>query len=227
MVSDASNAGYLLTQKTAEDYRSKGYEVFLDASIDFLPGFTVDLLVRRGDEVRVIEVKSRPSLAADPKVRELARLIESRPGWTFELLLVGEPEKLASPPGARPFEGENIVRRVEEAEKSLEAGLLEAAFLLAWSALEAATRTLIAAQGVSDRRITSPRFVLDQAIFHGTISREEYNALIRMLEYRNAIVHGFGVDDFSSNMVTDLIETVKRIAANSTIDADTDGSSAP
>ena len=227
MVSDASNAAYLLTQKTAEEYRSKGYEVLLDASLDFLPGVTADLLVRKGHEVRVIEVKSRLSLAADPRISELARLIASRPGWTFELLLVGEPEKLDSPAGARPFEGENIVRRVEDAEKSLEAGLPEAAFLLAWSALEAATRTLIAAQGVSDRRITSPRFVLDQAMFHGALPREEYNALIRMLEYRNAIVHGFGVDDFSGNMVTDLIETVNRITANSAIDADPDGSSAP
>ena len=181
----------------------------------------------RADEVRVIEVKSRPSLAADPKISELARLIDSKPGWTFELVLVSEPEKLDSPEGSRSFKSEKIMQRIGEAERSLEAGLPEAAFLLAWSALEAATRILIAAQGVSDTRITSPRFVLDQAVFHGAISRDEYNALIRMLEYRNAIAHGFGIDDFSDIMVTDLIETIKRITANSTIDADPDGSSAP
>ena len=90
---------YLLTQKTAEEYRSRGYEVLVEASLDFLPGFTADLLVRKGDEVKVIEVKSRPSLAADPKISELARIIESKPGWTFELLLVSEPEKLDSPEG--------------------------------------------------------------------------------------------------------------------------------
>ena len=227
MVGHATDSEYLLTRKTAEDYRKKGYEVLFDAPLDFSPGLTADLLVRKGDEVRVVEVKSRPSLAADPKIAELAKLIDSKPGWSFELLLVAEPEKIDSPVGAHSFEGENIVQRVEQAEKALEAGLPEAAFLLAWSALEAATRTLIALQGVSDKRITSPRFVLDQAVFHGATSREEYNALIRMLEYRNALAHGFSVDDFSDNMVTDLIETVRRITANSTMDADPDSSSAP
>ena len=213
MVGHATDSEYLLTLKTAEEYRRKGYEVLFEAPLDFAPGFKADLLVRKGDEVRVVEVKSRPSLAADPKIGELAKLIDSKPGWIFELLLVAEPEKLDSPVGAHSFEGENIVQRVEQAEKALEAGLPEAAFLLAWSALEAATRALIAVQGVSDKRITSPRFVLDQAVFHGAISREEYNALIRMLEYRNALAHGFGVDDFSDNLVTDLIETVRRITA--------------
>ena len=226
MVRDATDSEFLLTRKTAEEYRSKGYEVLFEAPLDFFPGFRADLLVRKGDEVRVIEVKSRMSLAADPKISKLAQLIDSKPGWNFDLLLVSEPERRDSPVGARPFESEKILQRIGESEKSLEAGLPEAAFLLAWSALEAATRALIAAEGVSDRRITSPRFVLDQATFHGVISRQEYDALIRMLEYRNAIVHGFGVDDFSSNMVTDLIETVRRITADSMEYADPDDPSA-
>ena len=226
MLTYATDSEYLLARKTADEYRNKGYEVLFEAPLDFLPGFSADLLVRKGDEVRVIEVKSRPSLAANPKIRELAQLIDSKPGWSFELLLVGEPEKLSAPVGAHSIENEKIAQRIEEAEKSLEAGLPEAAFLLAWSALEAATRTLIAAQGVSDTRITS-RFVLDQAIFHGAISRDEYNALIRMREYRNAIVHGFGVDDFSDDMVTDLIATIRRLTANAAMDTDSNSSSAP
>ena len=119
-------------RKTAEEYRSKGYEVLLEAPLDFMPGFRADLLVRKGDETRVVEVKSRPSLAADPKIGELARLIESMPGWTFELVLVGEPEKVDSPEGARSFEIDGILQRIEEAERSLQAELPEAAFLLAW-----------------------------------------------------------------------------------------------
>ena len=227
MVRDATDSEYLLTCKTAEEYRNKGYEVLFNAPLDFLPGFTADLLVRKGDEVRVIEVKSRPSLAADPKISELARLIDSEPGWRFELILVAEPERLDSPEGARAFESERILQRIEESEKSLQAGLPEAAFLLAWSASEAAIRELLSAQAVSKTSITSPRFVLDQAIFHGAISRKEYNSLIPMLEYRNAIVHGFAVDDFVGNMVTDLIDTARRITANSTMDADPDSSSVP
>ncbi len=224
MVRDATDSEYLLTCKTAEDYRSKGYEVLLEAPLDFMPGFRADLLVRKGDEARVIEVKSRPSLAADPKIGELARLIESMPGWTFELVLVGEPEKVDTPEGARSFESEKIVQRITEAEKSREAGLPEAAFLLAWSASEAVIRVLLAAQGVSSTSITSPGYVLDQGVYHGVISRDDYDALTRMRKYRNAIVHGFGTDDFDDEMVTELIATIRRIMTTPVI---RDGSNGP
>ena len=69
MVRHGTTSEYLLTQKTAEEYRARGYEVLTEASLDFLPGLTADLLVRKGNEVKVIEVKSRPSLGADPKIR--------------------------------------------------------------------------------------------------------------------------------------------------------------
>ena len=224
MVRDATDTEYLLTRKTAEEYRSKGYEVLLEAPLDFMPGFRADLLVRKGDEARVIEVKSRPSLAADPKIGELARLIESMPGWTFELVLVGEPEKVDSPEGARSFESDGILQRIEEAERSLHAELPEAAFLLAWSASEAVIRGLLTAQGVSGKSITSPGYVLDQGIYHGVISRNDYDALTRMRKYRNAIVHGFGTDDFNGELVTELIATIRRIMTTPTLH---DGSNGP
>ncbi len=224
MVRDATDTEYLLTRKTAEEYRSKGYEVLLEAPLDFMPGFRADLLVRKGDETRVVEVKSRPSLAADPKIGELARLIESMPGWTFELVLVGEPEKVDSPEGARSFEIDGILQRIEEAERSLQAELPEAAFLLAWSASEAVIRELLTAQGVSSKSITSPGYVLDQGIYHGVISRNDYNALTRMRKYRNAIVHGFGTDDFNGELVTELIATIRRIMTTPTLH---DGSNGP
>ena len=103
MVSQGTPSEYLLAKKTAEEYRSRGYEVVMEAPLEFFPGFIADLLVRKGDEVKVIEVRSRPSLAADPRIGELARRVESKPGWTFELVLVSEPEKLDSPTGARSF----------------------------------------------------------------------------------------------------------------------------
>ena len=41
-------------EKTAAEYRSRGYEVFRDAPLDFLPGFSADLLVRKDGESKVI-----------------------------------------------------------------------------------------------------------------------------------------------------------------------------
>ena len=220
MVSHGTTSEYLITQKTAEEYRSRGYEVVLEAPLEFFPGFTADLLVRKGDEVKVIEVKSRPSLAVDPRIGELARRIESKPGWTFELVLVSQPEKLDSPAGARSFGSENIAQRFEEAEKALEAGLPEAAFLLAWSAHEAAIRAVFAEEGIAQSGITGPDFVLGRAVSHGVISRDEYKTMKEMLKYRNAIVHGFSLSDFRAELVVDFIRAGRRIinAASKTKD---------
>ena len=114
--------------------------------------------------------------------------------------------------------GGRILQRVEEAERSLQAGSPEAAFLLAWSACEATIRELLSAQGVSKASITSPRFVLDQAVFHGVISRDEHDKLSHMLKYRNVLVHGFDADDFSGALVRDLISAMRRITSSATPD---------
>ena len=45
--------------KRAAEYRSRGYEVWQDAPLDFMPGFRADLLVRKNGETRVIAVQTR------------------------------------------------------------------------------------------------------------------------------------------------------------------------
>ena len=82
------------------------------------------------------------------------------------------------------------------------------------------------AQGVSGKSITSPGYVLDQGIFHGVISRNDYDALTRMRKYRNAIVHGFGMDDFNGELVTELIATIRRIMTTPTLRDDSNGPAA-
>jgi Holliday junction resolvase-like predicted endonuclease len=96
----------------AEEYRSKGYEVIEQPSPEqlpeFLTGYRPDLLVRRGDEATIVEVRSRSSLAKDPQTRELAQLLQVIPHWNFELVVVGEGEEFSTPEGARPFNRDHI-----------------------------------------------------------------------------------------------------------------------
>lgn len=186
--------------KTAAKYRSRGYEVEESCELDFLPGFHVDLVARKDDEVRVIEVKSRTSLAATPKLNELAEILYSKPGWSYDLLLIGEPEKLESPEGAQPFAEEEIRRRLAEAEAVLEKG-----------SGKAVIRNLIETEGIAITRVTTAAYVLDMAVMHGIISREDYGYLTDMMKYRNAIAHGFDVNGFSDEKVTALIGVVARL----------------
>ncbi len=212
MIEDTAFLENLIVDRTAEEYRRKGYEVSLEAQLDFLPGFSPDLVARKGDETIVIEVKARSSLAANPKIKEFAQVIRSRPGWSFELVLVAEPEKLDSPEGANPLGREGIMEQINKAEKALESNFPEAAFLLAWSACEAVVREMNASQGVSSKGISTPSYVLNQAVSQGVISRDDYNELSGMMRYRNAIVHGFSLNDFSDKLVKDLIKSVRRMA---------------
>ncbi len=213
MIEGITNSEYLVSRKTAEEYRSKGYEVLQETPLDFLPGFLADLVVRKGGETKVIEIRRRSSLAADPRIMELAQIVDSKPGWSFELILVGEPEMLDSPDEAHSFDHDGILRRLSDAERTLESGIPEAAFVLAWSALEAAIRESIAEQGIYNAGITTSAFILDQAVSLGIVSREEYGQLTRMHKYRNAVVHGFGAADFGEELVAELIETVRQMTA--------------
>ena len=197
--------------KKAAEYRSRGYEVKENCQLEFLPGYRADLVVRKGEETRVIEVKSKTSLARSPRMKEVAEKLHDIPGCSYDLLLVGEPEKLESPEGAHPFAEEEIRRRLAEAAEVLEKGSGEAAYLLAWSACEAAIRNLIETAEIAITRVTTASYILDMAVMHGIISREDHDYLTEMMKYRNAIAHGFDVNGFSGEKVTELIEVVVRL----------------
>jgi REase_AHJR-like len=198
----------------AEEYRSRGYEVIEEPSPaqlpDFLSGYRPDLLVRKGDEAIIVEVKSRSSLAKDAQIRDLAQLLRTKPHWSFELVVVGEGERIRAPEGARPFERDDILRGIEAAEKLLESGFSEAALLLAWSIAEATVRLLIEEEGIVLDHLNPP-YILKQAVMNGVIARDEYNFLTNVIKYRNALVHGFKAIDFDPALVSELISRTKRL----------------
>ena len=211
MVSDTTITESQLIALKAEEYRVQGYEVSQDVPIDFLPGFKADLVARKDGHTRVIGVATRTTLARRNVLKELGNVLNNKPGWSFELLLVGEPERLAAPQGSHSMTEEGISRRLEDTRAAANAGLDDAAFLLAWSAVEAVVRSLVAAEGVLIERVTAPDYLLDMAVYHGAISRDDYNCLSNLMTYRNALIHGFDVANFGDNLIKELLETVKRL----------------
>ena len=120
-----------VAQKTAKKLRAEGRDVSTQVPLDFFPGFCADLVVREGGATKIIEVKTRSSIAADRRISELAYIIKSKPGWTFELILVGEPLGRNAPFEDTPPDRQKILKRIEQARKALESGLAEAALMLA------------------------------------------------------------------------------------------------
>ena len=223
MIKAVPDIQYIFTLKSADDYRLRGYEVQEDVPLDFFPDYPADLLVTKDGDKKVVVVRTRTTLAADRKITELSRILNEKPGWSFNLILVAEPEKLSSPEGARIFERENIDNRLDEVQTALDTGLPEAAFLLAWSTAEAVLRDILAADGIPTNSVTATAFVLSQAAHEGIISPEEQADLRRLRKYRNAIVHGFTMTDFSEDLVTELIETIRRIEREAALDDRSNG----
>ena len=217
----------LFVEKRAAEYRSRGYEVIQNAPLDFFAGYLADLLVQKDGENKVIEVTTRTSMALTPEIAELAEVLSSMPGWSFDLLLVGEPEKLDAPEDITPFSGQEIIERIQGAERALESGLLDGSFLLAWSACEAALREILSMEDFEIKRVTESDYVLSYAASQGVISEADENFLAEMLAYRNAIAHGFNVGNIDAEeKVSEAILAAWQLqrSSGSTVTSQTDSS---
>ena len=193
----------------AAEYLGRGYEVLRDLPLEFLPGYRADLVVKFGSCTKVIVVKTRPSVAANPALQEYERIINSQPGWRFELELVNEPDRLDVVPNVAALDEGAILTRLTHAATIRDVGLPDAAFILAWSAAEATLRMMVKAEGIDVDRATDSAYLLDMAVAHGTIGREDYRRLNRAMQSRNAIAHGFEVENFDGAMVEELSEQIR------------------
>ena len=197
-----------VTHKIAQKLRDEGRDVSTQVPLDFFHGFRADLIVREGDKNRIIEVKTRSSIAADRRIAELAYIVKSKPGWTFELILVGEPGSRDAPPEDTPPGRDKILKRIQQARKALDSGLPEAALLLALSACEAALRASMADEG---RPNSNTSYALSQALNRRTISWDECLNLADSRKHRDAIIHGFTHDHLTSETITTLIATARSL----------------
>ena len=215
MIEDITIAERQRIDAIAQEYLAKGYEVSRGVPLDFFPSFRADIVARKGDEVKVIEVKAQTSMERNPSTGEMLEILYSKPGWTYQLNLVGERGKLRSPEDARPYISLDIRRHIEESERLLRLGFTEAAFLIAWSASVAVLRTLIEEHGITVKRVTNSAYIVDLAVIEGVISREDYEYLNDVMKHRNAVAHGFSVSGVNDEFVVNLLEVIQRLSLES------------
>ena len=170
--------------------------------------------MRKGDQVKVIEVKTRASLAATSRIDELARAIDAKPGWSFELLLVwrsrrswSHPRRLSRSSASTFLSGSTRLRR------SWRQGTLRLRSCLYGRPARLPLRLAIADQEGGNEGITTAAHTLGQAAYLGVISRAEYGQLTELQRHRNAIVHGFSHGDFGETPVRELIDLVRGMTA--------------
>jgi hypothetical protein len=170
-----------------------GYHVEANPDLASLPfdlrGYRPDLIATRNDEKLIVEVKGSVLRASIDRYREIAELISSYPGWRFVLVT---PDDIPNVGASRILGWDGINRRRVEGTRLLEMGQTSAAFLLLWTALEAAMR-----RQARESHSPAERLPLSSLVKHlyssGELSMEQYERANSYLQTRNQVAHGYEV----------------------------------
>jgi hypothetical protein len=200
-------------ERVAQEYRDKGYQVVVQPDAterpDFIREYQPDIIARSPRETVVIEVKNWVSAAERDQLQAIAKRVEGRPGWRF---VVVSPGDVGGAPGPEltDLQEPQIVQLLNQATNLRADGQIQAALLVAWSALEAAMRRAAEANAIELRR-SDPWAVMRELVSNGVLDRQRYRDISDVLRVRSAIAHGFAAPEtVDLAPALDLIETSAR-----------------
>ncbi len=179
----------------ADEYRRRGYAVQVQPTKDELPPFLkefepdIDIVATSPAEKLIAQVRSAPRFDAEQNVR-LAEAVAHYPGWRFEVVFVNPPVAPDIPAQEQLADDEQVTRMLENAETLSNEGHVEAAGLIAYAALETILRRLAQSEAPQIERQSSAR-VLKELYSLGKIHHEAFEKLLPLMEFRNAVAHGF------------------------------------
>ncbi len=202
--------------KIADKYRNQGYEVTFHPNSEDLPSFLKnyrpDLIVRRGEQTVVVEVKSRFSLSSLPPhyLSGLAEVIEKHQSWRLDLVMDNSEDDNPYPSKSEgSLQRQEIESRLAIA-KQIVGQNLESSILYTWSLVEATLRLISEKEELSLKKI-DPLSLVKQLTYEGIISRSDYQLLMNALSLRNAVAHGFKTNELTLNSVHELIEVTENL----------------
>lgn len=170
------------------EYEREGYTFIADPGDaqlpDFLDRYRPDAIAVKNGRNIAIEVKSRQVSSAQPSLTRIRQLFEGRPDWKLRVIFVGGDPYQADVPASTP---ETIRRRAANIRALLAQGHHQPAFVMAWSLLEAAFRSL---EENSDHRSYTPGTVVQTLATYGRITPDMERELRGLIRLRNRIVHG-------------------------------------
>ncbi len=200
--------------RLAEQYKKRGYDVVVRPTPEQLPDFarefTVELLGKRGGEgVLVAAKKNRDELALDQRLSENVEMTARKPGWRFDLAILGEnPPSTQEIHDARELLPEEIDKVFQEATKMVGLGFFDPALVIAWGGFEAAMRQRLRALGERVGWGSDSKSIIPELYSSGVLDREEFRKVETLSGFRNQIVHGYvsslGSDGGSVQFLCDL-----------------------
>jgi hypothetical protein len=196
----------------AAEYQTKGYSVRIrpvpGELPPFLGGFAPDLIATSPTGNVVVQVKSSSRFSPD-EAQRLAEVVSQNPLWRFELVFVSPPVAPDVPAQEELAADEQVTRMLDDAEVLSRNGHLDAAGLIAWSAVETILRRRAQSAAPELERQSSAR-VLKQLYSLGRLDSGLYEKLLRLMEFRNAVAHGFQPRT-PAPTIPDLIGDIRRL----------------
>jgi hypothetical protein len=200
--------------KLARAYREKGYTVLYQPSESDLPAFLgsfrPDLIALSTNDNVVVEVKSRKQVTGSEQVIELAELIESKPGWRYELIFdrPSSAERIEIIRSKPTLTKQEIVGRLATARRLLEEGFADSALLLGWSAAEAVFRRLLHYHDIPLENLKSS-YLIKTLYSNGLIGWRMYEQIQKAFATRNQIAHGFKPKDLDEKSIEHFLTLIE------------------
>lgn len=187
-----------VADKTAEvraEYEARGFEVIPDPGPDLIPfdldGYRPKLLMRRGHEHYLVEVRHSGIHLSIDRLVEVTDEVRKHRGW--HLMLVTADDVPVGAPGIyEPFPAWPRHRHRAQAaiDLSRQAGAAEPALLALWAALEGVLRKTAQRLSLPVERLPT-NALLPDLYSYGGLSAEQYEALKPILAVRDRVAFGY------------------------------------
>lgn len=154
----------------------------------FLRGTQPDLIALSPRDNVVIEVKSTLDLQTSSDMTDLAQRVANSRGWRFELVTFRQPRPASSERDR--WEGHAVAQRLGEARELLARGHVEAAYLLAYAATEAALFSWARSWGGFSSNLPTPLAIAKRMVVSGALARRDLRRFENLVSLRNSVAHG-------------------------------------
>lgn len=200
-------------REIVKDYENKGYIVHMNPNKSLLPNFLKnyepDVIARKENDNVIIEVKTRNDRMNLQKFESLAKEIDKRKDWRFEMVFTNQKEKKLETTYQNTLSELEINNRIIEINRLIELNSFEASFLLSWSTIEAVLRNKLRNENFETDRKTTVS-IMKTMFSMGLINQHDYKTLQKSNTFRNNLIHGFeqNIDRISIQNILELINNL-------------------
>jgi uncharacterized protein YutE (UPF0331/DUF86 family) len=206
----------LVLERLRETYEREGYEFFLQPSGGILPpflrGVRPDAIALKPGEGVVIEVKFGNRPGKDQHLGPIAAALHGHADWRLKAYFEQPRPEDALSIGV-PTQTE-IDKEITESVRLATEGHERAAFLLAWSVLEAIARVRAFGTGLAAQRPISAAGTVESLEMAGLIDKETGRDLRTKAQLRNLVAHGDLGAEVDHTAVEDLIRLVRDLSSD-------------